>query len=53
MAQFALARALWDTGGDKVRARKLAEQARDGFARLGQFREPERQQVIRWLAARP
>src|SRR5262249_38177113 len=30
-AQFGLARALWLSGGDKARARKLAEDARDGY----------------------
>ncbi len=50
MAQLALARALWQTNGNKVRARGLAEAARNGYARLGKFREPERQQAIRWLA---
>jgi tetratricopeptide (TPR) repeat protein/predicted Ser/Thr protein kinase len=50
MAQLALARALWETGGDRQRARLLAEAARDGYQRLGPFREPERQQAIDWLA---
>lgn len=35
---------------DHPRARLLVERARDGFARLGKFREPQRQQAIRWLA---
>jgi tetratricopeptide (TPR) repeat protein/predicted Ser/Thr protein kinase len=30
-AHFALARALWETGGDKARARALAEKARQAF----------------------
>ncbi len=50
MAELALAQALWVTGGDKLRAHRLAEQARDGYARLGALKEPERQQAIRWLA---
>ncbi|HSD91341.1 MAG TPA: serine/threonine-protein kinase [Kofleriaceae bacterium] len=52
-AQFALARALWKTGGDKKRARWLAQLARDGFTRLGVHRERERQKVIAWLAQHP
>jgi hypothetical protein len=40
MAQLALARALWDTGGDRD-------------ARLGVHREVERQAAITWLAAHP
>ncbi|HTL37632.1 MAG TPA: serine/threonine-protein kinase [Kofleriaceae bacterium] len=52
-AQLALARALWDTGGDKEHARKLAELARDNFARVGPGRDPERQKAIEWLAAHP
>jgi hypothetical protein len=50
IAQLALARALWDTSGDRTRAHKLAEHARDGFARLGPGRERDRQAAIRWLA---
>ncbi|MBZ0233569.1 MAG: tetratricopeptide repeat protein, partial [Deltaproteobacteria bacterium] len=52
MAQLALARALWDTGGDKVRARWLAAQARDGYRRLG-YRGADREDATRWLAAHP
>ena len=47
-AELALARLLATT--DRPRAHLLGERARDGFARLGSFREPERQQAIRWLA---
>jgi hypothetical protein len=50
IAQLALARALWATGGDRTRARKLADHARDGFARLGPGRERDRLAAIRWLA---
>jgi len=53
MAELALARALWATDGDKARARYLAGQAREHFARLGPFKEPERQKAIRWLAEHP
>jgi hypothetical protein len=48
--QLALARALWDSSGDKARARTLAERARDGFARLGAGREPDHQNAMTWLA---
>lgn len=49
-AQLALARALWDTGRDKPRARRLADAAVHGFERLGKYREPDRQAAIDWLA---
>jgi tRNA A-37 threonylcarbamoyl transferase component Bud32 len=49
LAQLSLARAMWDTGGDRAEARRLAERARDGYTRLGQHRETERQAAIRWL----
>ncbi len=48
-AELALARALWETGGDKQRARRLAEQARDHFSTLV-HREPERLAAVRWIA---
>jgi hypothetical protein len=50
--RFALAEALWATGGDRARARTLAEQARDGYAALGQGRAPDRVRVEAWLATR-
>jgi hypothetical protein len=53
MAQFSLARALWDSGQDQETARLLATAARDGYARLGQFRAPERRQADDWLAGHP
>ncbi|HTL37608.1 MAG TPA: serine/threonine-protein kinase [Kofleriaceae bacterium] len=48
--QFTLARALWQTGGDHARARLLVTQARDGFARLGKFKERDRLATEQWLA---
>jgi serine/threonine-protein kinase len=50
MAEFALARALVATSGDKARAHHLAEAARDHYARIGPHRDDEREAVIRWLA---
>jgi tRNA A-37 threonylcarbamoyl transferase component Bud32/tetratricopeptide (TPR) repeat protein len=47
-AELALARALWETGGDKQRARSLAARARDHFVRLGHH-EQEREAASRWL----
>jgi tetratricopeptide (TPR) repeat protein len=46
--RFATARALWDAGGDKKRARTLAEAARDAYARAGSRSLGD---VERWLAA--
>ncbi|MEO7092706.1 MAG: tetratricopeptide repeat-containing protein kinase family protein, partial [Polyangiales bacterium] len=43
--QFALARALWGSGGDKARARELAERARPAVS------EKDRPTVVAWLAA--
>ena len=53
LAEIALAQALWDTGGDKARAGRLAAHARDGFTRVGRGREPDRDRAIAWLAAHP
>jgi tetratricopeptide (TPR) repeat protein/tRNA A-37 threonylcarbamoyl transferase component Bud32 len=48
--RFALARALVATGGDRARARSLAEAARDGFATLGDPGKKRADGVARWLA---
>ncbi len=48
--RFALARALWDSGSNRTRARALAEQARAGYG--GQGSEKERAAVEAWLGAR-
>jgi tetratricopeptide (TPR) repeat protein len=48
--RFALARALVATGGDRDRARSLAEGARDGFATLGDPGRRHAAEVARWLA---
>jgi tetratricopeptide (TPR) repeat protein/predicted Ser/Thr protein kinase len=49
-AQFALARALAQTGGDKMRARRLAKQARELYRTIGARGAAERSHVERWLA---
>ncbi|HWB77270.1 MAG TPA: serine/threonine-protein kinase [Nannocystaceae bacterium] len=48
--QFLLARALWDTGGDRVRARELAEQAA-AFWREHPDKVAEPDTPAAWLAA--
>jgi hypothetical protein len=47
-AQLALARALWDSGGDKAIAVRAARTAVAGFRRLG--RETDAEVAERWLA---
>lgn len=48
-ARFALARALWETGGDRARAQKLVQRA---LADLGPGAAPERRaELDAWLAA--
>jgi tetratricopeptide (TPR) repeat protein len=52
--RFALALALWTApaaqGRDRLRARTLAEQARDGYAAAGYARKSELAEVEAWLA---
>ncbi len=48
-ARFLLARALWKTGGDRPRARKLAEEARAGFAARGPGAAKPLAETVRWL----
>lgn len=48
--RFDLARALWETNGDRERARQLATEARDIYTRAG--REQDVRAVNAWLAAR-
>jgi tetratricopeptide (TPR) repeat protein len=50
--RFALARALWDSGGDQTRARALAAAARDDFAALPP-NPASRARAEAWLAAHP
>jgi serine/threonine protein kinase len=48
-AKFALARALWEAGGDRPRARSIAEDARAGFlANKGPWL-PKAEEVAAWL----
>ncbi len=46
--QFALARALWDAGTDRTRARRLAEQARDTYSR-DRARVSDAGEISSWL----
>jgi tetratricopeptide (TPR) repeat protein len=48
--RFALARALWDSGGDRGRARASAEAARAGYAKSPDA-EKQLREVDAWLAA--
>ena len=47
VANFELAKIVWSE--DRTYARVLATRARDGFARLGAFRDPQRLEVTGWL----
>ncbi|HYV44331.1 MAG TPA: serine/threonine-protein kinase [Myxococcaceae bacterium] len=47
--RFSLARALWDAGKDRARAKELAEQARGGYLQGGQKQEAEK--VSAWISA--
>jgi tetratricopeptide (TPR) repeat protein len=53
LTRLALARALWQSGGDRARARQLALQARDGFAAAGRPSERERAQAEDWIGQHP
>jgi tetratricopeptide (TPR) repeat protein len=50
--RLALARALWDSGRDRARARRLAEQAREAYDRAKSTARPA-QETRAWLAAHP
>jgi len=52
-ARVALANALWLAGGDRRRARALAEQARDAYAALGERAGRQRREVEHWLHDHP
>jgi tetratricopeptide (TPR) repeat protein len=51
-ARFDLARALWDGGGDRQRARLLAAAARDSATAAGDKGEHDRARVLEWLGQR-
>jgi tetratricopeptide (TPR) repeat protein len=48
--RFVLACALWDAGGDRVRARKLAEEGRRGYVIMGGDAKEELDEIDAWLA---
>ncbi len=50
-SQFLLAQALWNGGGDRRRARELAEEARAGYAGVDGGDRDAVARVDRWLAA--
>jgi serine/threonine-protein kinase len=50
-AKFALARALWDSRGDRARARRLAQEARSDYAKGGAGDEADVKEIDRWLAS--
>ncbi|MES1208245.1 MAG: hypothetical protein ABUS79_20105, partial [Pseudomonadota bacterium] len=47
--RFALARGLWEAGRDRPRARMLAQQAREGYAKA--VVKPKLAEVESWLRA--
>jgi eukaryotic-like serine/threonine-protein kinase len=53
VASFALARALEATGGDRVRARALATQARDGWREVHRAKARQLAEVEAWLQEHP
>jgi hypothetical protein len=52
-AQFYHARALWESGGDRVRARQLLKAARDSYAASGDKSDPDRADLDAWIAKHP
>jgi tetratricopeptide (TPR) repeat protein len=52
-ALFALARALWASGGDRARARTLAQRAADALRTGGPWIASRRDPIESWLAAHP
>jgi hypothetical protein len=47
-----LARALWDSGGDRKRARQLAEEALAVYRAEGAPRAAEAEAMAKWLKSR-
>ncbi|HET6613944.1 MAG TPA: serine/threonine-protein kinase [Kofleriaceae bacterium] len=52
-AQFALAQALWKTGGDRKRAQKLAQSAHQQYEVSGPWPDDSAAEVAAWLEAHP
>jgi tetratricopeptide (TPR) repeat protein len=52
-ARFALARALWDTGGDRMQAVRAATRARESYAHAGPTRQKALEDVSSWLERHP
>jgi len=52
-ASFELARALWETGGDRARATSLAQTARTAFSQLQPANDRATAEVDAWIAAHP
>jgi tetratricopeptide (TPR) repeat protein len=50
--RFALAQALWDTGGDRARAKQLATEAHVALAAMGPALEKKAAAVAAWLEGR-
>lgn len=50
--RFGLARALWDTGGDRRRAIALARTSRDALASSGGRQAPDVREIEAWLRRR-
>jgi eukaryotic-like serine/threonine-protein kinase len=48
--RFALAQTLWETGGDRDRALRLAQLARDAFLALGEQEKVALDEVRQWLS---
>lgn len=49
-ARFVLAQALWSKRSERARARTLAEQAREAYAKHGQGGEDDLAEIMTWLA---
>jgi tetratricopeptide (TPR) repeat protein len=50
-AKFTYARALWESGGEKERARNIAIEARDEYAKASAYYQTETAKVEAWLDA--
>jgi eukaryotic-like serine/threonine-protein kinase len=52
-ARLGLAKALWASGGDRMRARTLAEEAREALLKGSPLSRPLLDEAVVWLASRP